>query len=193
MLTEKWDRIYSRVDDSVPQAAFVLTEYAHLLPMQGDALDLASGLGGNALFLARHGLETVAWDLSSVAIRKLNQHAEQMNLHIKTEVRDLETAEFDAASFDVIVVSRFLERKLVKPLISSLKLNGLLFYQTFTQVKVGTFGPNNPAFLLADNELLSMFKSLKLLLYREEGREGDWSKGIRNEALLIGKRIDPVL
>src|SRR5882724_1266274 len=51
--------------DAWPQ---VLVENVHLLPTHGRALDVACGLGAGSIFLARHGLKVVAWDISPVAI-----------------------------------------------------------------------------------------------------------------------------
>ena len=59
---EKWNRIYQNKDNPGEPAEF-LKNHAHLLPEQGVALDLASGLGANAEFLHQAGLETQAWDL----------------------------------------------------------------------------------------------------------------------------------
>ena len=71
---EKWDCRYAQ--DSIgspPEPAKVLSDYAYLLPESGTALDLACGRGGNALFLARRGLETHAWDISRNAINELQR------------------------------------------------------------------------------------------------------------------------
>ena len=54
-LRSKWDGRYAD-SAAVAPALEVLVDNAHLLPQAGDALDLASGLGGSALFLARRGL-----------------------------------------------------------------------------------------------------------------------------------------
>lgn len=59
---QKWDRLYEK--DTSTEVASVLAENSYLLPSQGNALDLACGLGANALFLSEHGLETHAWDIS---------------------------------------------------------------------------------------------------------------------------------
>jgi hypothetical protein len=53
---------------------------------------------------------------------------------------------------------------------------------------VGEEGPSNPAFYLADNELLELFRSLKLRVYREENRLGDLHKGSRDIAMLVAER-----
>ena len=57
-----------------------------------------------------------------------------------------------------------------------------------TLEKTQSIGPNNPAFLLKKGQLLSLFSSLAPIIYHEEGRLGDTSKGIRNEAILIAQK-----
>lgn len=185
-LTDKWDNRYR--DAGAGETAQVLRENSHLLPASGDALDLACGLGGNALLLAQTGLHTHAWDISEVAIERLNAQAAATGLALITERRDVLAAPPKIGSFDVIVVSRFLERRLCKTLMAALRPNGLLFYQTFTRDKASPGGPSNPDFLLAENELLSLFAGLRLRVYREEGRIGDVRHGLRNEALLVAQK-----
>ena len=62
-LQAKWDEIYSLASAS-PVACTLLSEHKYLLPTEGKALDLACGLGGNALMLAASGLSVEAWDIS---------------------------------------------------------------------------------------------------------------------------------
>jgi hypothetical protein len=64
-----------------------------------------------------------------------------------------------------------------------------LFYQTFVRDKVSPQGPSNPEFLLAENELLTMFAPLRPRVYREECDLGDISQGLRNEALFVGQKL----
>ena len=182
----KWDRIYSGAREAEPEPAVVLEESAHLLPSKGDALDLACGLGGNALFLARRGLTVSAWDISKVAVGRLASLAEKSGLPLEAEVRDVEAEPFPREAFDVVVVSRFLARPLAKAIIGSLKPGGLLFYQTYVREKLTSTGPSNPDYLLEENELLTLFSGLRVLVYREEGRFGDLSAGSRDEAFFVG-------
>ncbi|MDH3603276.1 MAG: class I SAM-dependent methyltransferase [Candidatus Tectomicrobia bacterium] len=184
---QKWNaRFRDRV--STPAAARVLLDNQHLLPASGRALDLACGLGGNALLLAEHGLETHAWDISDVAVARLQERARQQGLSLHAEARDVTRCPPTPERFEVIVVSRFLERELAPVLIEALTLNGLLFYQTFTRNAVDAYGPPIPAYRLAEQELLSLFCPLQLLVYREEGRVGDIARGWRNEAMFVGQK-----
>jgi 2-polyprenyl-3-methyl-5-hydroxy-6-metoxy-1,4-benzoquinol methylase len=186
-MQEKWDKAYSG-DKQAGEARWVLKENAHLLPAKGISLDLASGLGANALLLARHGLESHAWDISPVALEKLTKMAQEQNLKVLTEQRDIENSPPPANSFDVIVVSHFLHRPLCADLVNALKLGGLLFYQTYHQDKIGNHGPNSARFLLEPQELLSLFNPLEILFYREDGRQGNLDKGLRDIAYFVGRK-----
>ena len=184
---KKWNAIYQmKTQNSIAQ---VLTEFQHLLPTHGQALDLASGLGANALFLARRGLQTHAWDIASVAITKLQAAAQQQGLAINTEIRDVTAKPPEIDSFDLITVSHFLDRALMPHIIKALRHNGLLFYQTFTKVRTQDAGPKNPNYRLDQNELLALCQDLHLVVYREEGTLGDTTVGFRNQAMLIGQRF----
>ncbi|HEB92053.1 MAG TPA: class I SAM-dependent methyltransferase [Gammaproteobacteria bacterium] len=185
-LAAKWDDYYH--EGELSGAARVLAENSHLLPVAGEALDLACGLGGNALLLAQAGLRTQAWDISPVAITRLNASA--AGLPLSAVVRDVLAAPPAPLSFDVIVVSRFLARDLCPTLLAALRPGGLLFYQTFSRDKAAPGGPSNPDFLLAENELLRLFDRLRLRVYREEGCIGNTQHGLRNEALLVAQKLD---
>lgn len=187
-LQKKWDKRYRESSSNEPKAAQVLWENRHLLPKTGDALDLACGLGGNSLLLAEAGLQVQAWDLSPVAVEVLQSRSAHGMDNLQAEVRDVLTHPPQPASFDVIVVSYFLERSLAQALCAALRPGGLLFYQTFVRDKVNQEGPSNADFLLAENELLSLFAGLRLRVYREEGRLGDTKQGLRNEALFVGQK-----
>jgi tellurite methyltransferase len=188
---QKWDTRYEDPQKQ-PSVARVLQENLHLLPGEGRALDLACGLGGNALALAENGLDVSAWDLSQVAIDRLRGFAAERALsNLRAEIRDVEQAPPAPASFDVIVVSYYLERSLAPRLMEALKPGGLLFYQTFTRIAVGSEGPTNPGFRLDDNELLRLFSALRLRVYREENRLGDLARGARDLAMLVAERVEP--
>jgi SAM-dependent methyltransferase len=183
----KWDARYREVS-AWPEPAKVLRDYQHLLPAQGRTLEIACGLGSNALLLAQHGLHVSAWDISPVAIGRLQQRAAELHLEVNAAVRDVEQSPPPPGEFDVIVISHFLHRPLFPFLRAALRPGGLFFYQTFTRDRVDDIGPRNPDYRLAENELLALCTGLTLRAYREEGRCGDLAKGMRNEALLVAQK-----
>jgi tellurite methyltransferase len=192
--SDKWNAIYQSRrqtgETTKLSPAYILQEFHHLLPAQGKALDLASGPGTNALFLAQHNLESHAWDISSIAIEKLKEISSSLNLDINTEVRDVVSSPPEENSFDVIVVCHFLDRQIMPEIIAALRENGLLFYQTFTRTRVQESGPSSDKYRLGKNELLDLCKDLDTIVYREEGAIGDTESGFRNEALFIGQRSE---
>lgn len=186
-LQDKWDAIYQKAY-SPPLPAEVLSQHQCLLPKHGNALDLACGLGGNAILLAESGLEVDAWDISSVALQILQQQATEKDLSIATLQCHISTETLTNQTYDVIVISRFLDRTLCNAIMAALKPGGLLFYQTFTRNKLDQQGPSNPEYLLANNELLRLFSPLTVVFYQELAKLGGVRFGNRNEACFIGQQ-----
>ena len=123
-----------------------------------------------------------------MAIQRLADLAKQRGLPLTAQQRDVTADPPEPSSFDIIVVSRFLDRALAPAICAALREQGLLFYQTFIREQVSGFGPRNPAYRLQDNELLNLFRSLHLIYYHEEGSVGDTDQGFRNEAMLVAQK-----
>ena len=151
-----------------------LVQHAGLLPREGRALDVASGRGRHALWLAERGLTTLAVDRDSEAIRELNEAARERRLPLRADVRDLEGGEtsFHGSTFDVIVVVHYLHRPLFPALIDALAHGGLLVYETFTRAQAARGKPSNPDFLLKPGELLELVGRLEVMASREGDFDG---------------------
>lgn len=187
-IKDKWDKHYNSRSTEFPVAAEVLFKNQHLLPKQGTALDLACGRGANAICLAENKLTVSAWDISEPALEQLSLHAKEKKIIINTEIRDVSKYPPEANSFNVIVVSRFLDRDLISNIKNAIKPEGLIYYQTFIKDKANDSGPNNPDYLLENNELLGFFNDWKVIYYREEGKIGDIDHGFRNQAMIIAQK-----
>jgi SAM-dependent methyltransferase len=188
---QKWNKIYRNRSllDQLSQPTEVVLDFAHLLPATGRTVELASGTGGNALFLAERGLDCWAWDISNVALEQLVARAKKAALTIHTEVRDIESGSLPAECFDVIVVAHFFNRSICEQIVTMLKPGGLLFYQTFTvdALAVG-IGPKNPDYLLQPNELIRLFKQLRIHGYREDGLASDSQNSMPGQAYLVASK-----
>ena len=196
---EKWNRIYKNkmlegdTHRNLPQPCSLLSQYHYLLPPDGSAIDIACGTGGNAIFLANHGLMTKAIDISDVAVEQLSARNvprltasyQDVEQHLKLTPITNSTPQ---DSFDVIVVSCYLYRELCPVIIEALAPGGLLFYQTFHQQKQTSSGPSNPKFLLKNNELLELFSSLDTLIFHQLSNQGDVSQGNRDLSSLIAQK-----
>lgn len=166
-VAQKWDDKYASANLQTPaNPCFALKQHSRLLPFSGQALELACGLGGNARFLAQCGLKTQAWDISDNALTLLNNWASLNKLPIKPLITDLEQMLLPYQQFDVIVVSRYLDRSLFSQLVNALKPQGLLIYQTFL-APVQVNAPSNPSFYVQSGELNLAWPELNTLVYGE--------------------------
>lgn len=166
-LQQKWDTHFAHATINTPaNPCFVLKNHSQLLPFRGQAMELACGLGGNARFLARCGLKVDAFDISDNALTILNNYASAHHLSIQPTIADLEQMLLPYQKYDVIVVSRYLQRNVFKQLISALKPNGLLFVQTFL-APVQSNAPSNPDYYLHTGELPKLCEGLRVEVYGE--------------------------
>jgi len=133
----------------------------------GKALDIATGKGRNAVFLAEHGFKVDAMDISAVALEEARKTAQAKKLNINFIVADLDHAELPEAAYDLIVNFNFLERALIPKIKSALKPGGHIFFETFLIDQKELGHPRNPAYLLGHNELLELFSDFRVLYYRE--------------------------
>ncbi|AEM49265.1 Methyltransferase type 12 [Acidithiobacillus ferrivorans SS3] len=160
-----WDACYAQVGAVEPEPLPFLAAHADWLPAGGRALDLACGRGGNALFLARRGLETEAWDYAESAVAGLRERA--VGLPLQVQCRDVIAQPPAPESFAVIVVAHFLHRPLFPALAAALRPGGLLFYATWAGAYAGR-GPQNMAYRLDLGELAGAFPGLILLELQED-------------------------
>lgn len=165
---EKWQQRYQNA--SLPQPpCWLINQYPHLLPSEGRALDVACGLGGNALALAEAGLQVDAIDYADTALATLSDYANRHQLPIFTIERDLEGEGLGTlGGYQLIVVSYYLHRPLLASLAQALAPGGLLYYQTFNTARRPQRGPSSADFLLAPGELGSIYKNLEVLLEIED-------------------------
>jgi SAM-dependent methyltransferase len=151
-----------------------LVDHARILPSTGDALDVASGSGRNAFWLAARGLRTVAIDRDADAIAGIRETAERLRLPLRADIVDLEIgdATLPVAAYDLIVAVHYLHRPLFPALRAALRPGGMLVYETFTRGQAQRGKPTNPAFLLEPGELRELVAPLEVLVEREGDFEG---------------------
>jgi len=178
--------------DPVP-SRFV-AQQLHRLP-KGRALDVACGSGRHALLLGANGYEVDAIDRDYENLARLSAAAAQRHLaHLTVTQVDLERTtderpEFPANTYDVILVSFYLHRPLFPWLIDALKPHGVLLYETFTiENYVRRRHPRRWEFCLAQNELLRLTSSLRVLSYDEEEHEGGHGMGSAFTAQLVAQK-----
>jgi len=129
------------------------------------ALDVASGAGRNSIYLAINGFDVEALDISSVALDVLNNKGFK---NISCKLVDLDEYEVPKNSYDLIVMTNFLDRNIIPKLSISLKPDGILFIETYMEDDENEKPPSNPDFLLKKDELKTFFdNAFELLDYDE--------------------------
>lgn len=171
------------MDSEVRYPSRLLVEHLPSLP-KGKALDIACGEGRNAIYLAQHGYDVDAVDISEEAIKMGRESAGDLKVNFLAA--DLERFSIPEESYDLIINFNYLQRSLIHSIKSGLKRGGVVIFETYT-VEQQAFGkPNNPEFLLKPNELLRMFSDLHIVYYREGVLEECGKKAV---ALLVGKKV----
>ena len=132
------------------------------------ALDLAMGRGRHAQLLARAGFRTFGVDMKLDAVRDAIQRARADALVVRGWCADLTQTPLPRGVFDVVLVTRYLQRDLFPSIRGLLKTGGVVLYQTFTvnQRQLG-FGPASPDHLLQPGELRRLFEGFEVLFYEE--------------------------
>jgi SAM-dependent methyltransferase len=122
------------------------------------ALDVAMGRGRHVVPLARAGFRVFGVDVKLDAVRDAVAAAESAGVRVHAWCADLTQHPLPVARFDLVLVSRYLQRDLFEPLQASVAPGGMVLYETFTtaQRALGT-GPKSPAHLLEPGELRARF------------------------------------
>lgn len=140
-----------------------------MLP-KGRTLDVAAGEGRNAIFLASHGFDVTAMDISPVAMARAELLAKERGVRIETVVADFEDYDAGRERFDLIVNFFAYQPSIIPRLVAALKPGGMLVFETFSieHLKLGaSFGPRDAAFLVKPNELLRRLDALRILFYED--------------------------
>jgi len=178
---KRWDERFKEKKLSLGKRANpFLRTHVDLLP-KGKALDIATGEGKNAVFLAQHGFHVDAVDISKAGLEKAEKIAREIGVKIHTVLTDLDTYPIERGRYDLIANFYFLNRSLIPKIKKGLKRGGMVIFETYLleQRALSALGPKTLKYFLKPNELLSLFKGFRILRYRE----GIFEEGGRKKAI----------
>ncbi|WP_171012971.1 methyltransferase domain-containing protein [Arcobacter arenosus] len=182
---EKWDKKYNEtprlMKDRTPSPKVVeAIQYTR----GKKALEIACGTGRNSIFLAENRFEVEAFDISEVAIN----HLKKQNIKNLTAIqKDLENFDIEKNSFDLIVQTNYLDRKIFPNLKEALKKDGIIVIETYMNHKENEKPPSNPLFLLKENELKEIFSDFEIIKYDEYFNEKHELYKMRKQAIIAKK------
>jgi tellurite methyltransferase len=166
---ERWDRRHAEERAVQEPSSFlkeILQSECWSIPA-AKALDIATGKGRNAIFLAERGFEVVGIDISPIALAEAQRRAKERCLVIDWQEADLEKIELPPIRYDLVLNFNYLQRSLVPQIKNTLKPGGWVIFETYLIDQRAVGGPQNPDYLLAHNELLELFRDFRVLYYRE--------------------------
>lgn len=178
-MPRNWEEHYAHAVEINFTPAPLLIEAAEMLP-PGRAMDLASGPGRNALYLAGLGWSVVAVDASAAAIRVLRDRAAALRLSIDTHVADLDAGAFriEPGAYDLISDFFYLQRNLFSQIKQGVRPGGVVV----AEIHLRDDQPHR--FVLEPGELWAEFHGWKIHSY-SEGRQARHS---RPSARIIARR-----
>ncbi len=163
---DRWNAKFAgREAGDTPSPDALLATTPHL-PGGGLALDLASGSGQNAVWLAMRGFDVTAVDGSLNGMRLALSLARRCGVAIRPVVADLDAFEM-AGSFDLVVVMNYLNRPLYRRLHRFVSPGGILIVKTFNRDFLDSHPRFNPAYVLDDGELPGLIDGLTVIEHAE--------------------------
>jgi tellurite methyltransferase len=172
---DKWNRKYMErlMNEHSPEPNGRLLKMAAYLHGK-TAIDFASGLGGNSIYLAELGYNMTAIDISDVAVQYVKEQAAKRGLNITANVVDLtdERSCLTSRTYDLAIMTYYLDRSLFPLIKDVVNDNGYLFFETFYKHKGAENGHVSSQYKLESNELLKEFGDWKILFFEENELEG---------------------
>lgn len=180
---DKWDARYRAGDYPQGDPAW-LKHFDEELPRAGAALDVASGPGKLAIWMARRGLDVLAIDISPVGLALAREAAADEGVKIATRAIDLEREALPAGHYAMIACFHYRQRSLFPVLIANLAPGGVIVAELATTKNLERHEKPSKKWLCAPNELLRDSRELEVLYYREA-----WVND-RHLARLVARRVE---
>lgn len=160
---EHWNERYRDDEHDPPTAPTDLLErYVYNLP-NGRALDVATGGGRNAIFLAERGYDVDAIDISGEGLAIARERADERGVDVGFVRGDIEGYEFPRGTYDVIVVSHYYSLNALPALKRTLAPGGVLLYEH----RLDPPGDDSHRFRFQPNDLLRACLDLRIVHYEE--------------------------
>ncbi len=158
-----------------PDPSPVLRGYVSEFP-DGRALDVATGTGRNAVFLAEAGYTVDAVDQSRKGLRITRENAADRGVadRINLVQADVPAYEFPTDSYEVVTISFYRAVDRFPDIKEALVPGGYLFVEHHLRSTDPTpAGPSGDRYRFAANELLHACLDLTVLYYEETTEDGE--------------------
>lgn len=166
---QHWDRRYATGDH--PSGEQPVPGLEHVVEHQGGgrALDVATGAGRNALYLADHGYDVDAVDVSREGLEIASERAEDRDLTVNWIHADVDSYVFPRRTYDLVSIGYYYNMNRFSGIKDAVAEGGYLVYRHHLKTDADDArGPDDPSVRMESNELLHALLGMTVVLYREE-------------------------
>lgn len=176
---ERWERRWrERAGDPGPPEPWLVANACEL--PKGPLLDVAAGIGRNALWLAARGWQVTALDIAAPALERLASAAVGRRVRVDTRAADLDDPDALAGlgPFAGLVVIRYKPSPAQwRRLVDLLRPGGRVLLCSFGRERAQA-GGFDPTFCLDEGELRATLEpTLVCRRYERLGPDSDWLEG----------------
>lgn len=168
----RWDKVYrQRAKEAYPNPNPILLQFTpHVEADDGcTALDLAGGVGQDAIWLAQQGYTVDLMDISRVALQRARTEMMLRNVRrINLLQIDVDAIDLKSDAYNLVTVTRYLQRNLFSHIKNSVRSGGRVIYDTYNVRYLELVPEFNKAFLLGLGELQSYFHNWQIIHHEEE-------------------------
>jgi SAM-dependent methyltransferase len=167
-----------------------LVEATGTLKTRGHALDVGTGMGRNAVHLAKLGWDVTGIDLSAEGLKVLQANAAKAGLTIATVKTSYQGYDFGASRWDLVAMilswAPIEEPAFLARLKASVKPGGYVIFEHVLQRAQNPFPPGVHA--LAAGQLRELFEDFEILVYRELEDYGDWGGPLAAHVRMVARK-----
>lgn len=176
-----------------------LKEIQPLLPVSGKVLSIAEGEGRNAVFLAKQGLDVIAWDFAESGLDKVSRLAKNQGVQVHTELVDLADVTWQQNQWDevVCIFGHFpgeIRKNTLKGINQAVKPGGYFVAEVYShyQLPYQSGGPKELDFLYQPENFLAEFSDWRIIhfFFGEVTRnEGELHNGLSHVIQFVGQKL----
>ncbi len=189
---QKWDEKYIKKSQLLNQREASANIQKYIKECSGNkALDLACGAGKNTLYLAKQGFIVDAIDIAEIALDTLNKYAKD-NLTqdlINTTLMDLDDFTPISDTYNLIIMTNFLDRVIIEKAKKSLKKDGIFIVETYMKDEKNEKINSDEKNLLYKEELKDIFlPKFEIIFYNEFENEENEIYRMKKQ-VIVAKKI----
>ena len=169
--SEYWDSIYNKDGfQSSDRKDFLATVLPRLA--KGKALEIGTGSGSDAVFMAQSGFEVHGFDVSPLAVKEAQARAEKAGVQVDIQQKDLDLFLFKMMEYDTIIMNYYRPPlpRYYSELIRTMKQGGTIVIESFLDDEAPEAYGDDEQFknyYFKPNEVLKNLKGLRILFYHE--------------------------